>query len=169
MFVTAKSNQLVEIWKYPFVGNEQPPLTHSSFGTAQVNGVAVDQDTDLLYVSVSDPVSTVSVFSVPQLQYLREFIQGSVDLQREPNLALLKHSNGQTWAYVSADTIVYIHNADSGAAISQFVPAKGLETLLADNLYQTIYIPDENDRTGVYAYDPDGTPYEKNNSNNLRR
>ncbi len=34
MFVSAKGNQLVEVWKYPFVGNEQTPITHSTFNSS---------------------------------------------------------------------------------------------------------------------------------------
>ncbi len=168
MFVTAKGNQLVEVWQYPFVNNELAPLTHSSFGAGtRANGVVVDQENDRLYVSLSNPASTVSVFSVPQLEFLWEFIRGSVNLKSEPNITLLKHANGQTWAYVSADNIVYIHDAETGAAISQFNPVKGLETLAADHLHQVIYIPDENDMTGIYAYRPDGSPSERNNTNGL--
>jgi hypothetical protein len=82
MFVTAKGNQLVEVWQYPFVNNELTPLTHSSFGSGtRVNGVVVDQESDRLYVSVSEPASTVSVFSVPQLGFIQEFIAGTVNAQ----------------------------------------------------------------------------------------
>lgn len=168
MFVTAKANKLVEVWQYPFVNNELAPLTHNSFGTgARVNGVVVDQESGRLYVSVSDPASTVSVFSMPQLEFLQEFIQGSVNLKSEPNITLLKRANGQPWAYVSADNIVYIHDAESGAAIGQFNPVKELETLAADHLYQVIYIPDENEMTGIYAYNPDGSQYERNDTNSF--
>ncbi len=30
-----------------------------------------------------------------------------------------------------------------------------------------IYIPDENDRSGIYAYNPDGSPHERNGSHNF--
>jgi myo-inositol-hexaphosphate 3-phosphohydrolase len=166
IFVTAKNNQLVEVWKYPFVDNEESPLKHNSFGSSsQVNGLVVDQENDLLYVSVSKPASTVSVFSVPQLKFKREFIEGSVDLKNEPNITLLKQADGKAWAYVSADNVVYIHDAYTGAKTGQFKPSKGLETLVADNFYQVIYIPDENGRTGVYAYHADGTRYKRNSTN----
>ncbi len=168
MFVTAKANQLVEVWQYPFVNNERPPLQHSSFGSdSQVNGVAMDQETGRLYVSVSEPVSTVSVFSAPQLQFSGEFIAGAVELESEPNLTLLKQANGERWAYVSANDVVYIYHAETGEAIGQFEPARGLETLAADHFYQVIYIPDENDRSGIYAYNPDGSPHERNGSHNF--
>ncbi|MEM7115801.1 MAG: phytase [Chloroflexota bacterium] len=164
MFTTAKASQLVEVWQFPFVGNEQTPLTHGTFGASgtRVNGVVVDQESDLLYVSVADPQSTVSVFSIPDLLFASEFISGTVNLKSEPNIDLLSHSNGELWAYVSADQTLYIYNAETGAAISQFQPDEGLETVLADDLHQIIYVPDEKDQTGVYAYQPDGTPFLNN-------
>jgi hypothetical protein len=168
MFITAKDNQQVEVWQYPFVNNELSPLRHASFGSGtRVNGVAVDQESNRLYVSVSEPASTVSVFSLPELEFMGEFVEGDVNLESEPNITLLKHTSGQTWAYVSADDIVYIHNAETGAQIGQFKPTKGLETLVADDFYQVIYIPDENDKTGIYAYFPHGTPYEGDGANNF--
>ena len=170
MFVTAKDNQLIELWQHPFVGRELPPLQHHSFGTdAQVNGVAVDQERNRLYVSVSAPESTVAVFSLPELAFVNTFINGAVNLQSEPNVTVFKHANGQSWLYVSSQRSVYIHNAVTGAAIGQFEPIKGLETMAADNFYQAIYIPDENDRTGIYAYMPDGTSYEPHGTNNFGR
>ena len=73
MFVTAKSNSLVEVWKYPFEGNELQPLTHTTFNNSTVNGVFIDQETDLLYVSIGEPSSTVSVFSLPDLVFQFNF------------------------------------------------------------------------------------------------
>lgn len=164
MFVTGKgAPQLVEVWQYPFVDRELSPLQHSSFGEdVPVNGVVVDQADDLLYVSVAEPASTVAVFALPSLQFVNAFINGSVNLRGEPNITLLNRENGEKWVYVSADTIVYIRHAGSGAAIGQFRPAEGLETLAADDFYQLILIPDENDRSGIYAYEPEGEPYERN-------
>jgi hypothetical protein len=165
LFVTSKGNQRVEVWRFPFVGNELPALVHPSFGSGtRVNGVAVDQDSDLLYVSVSSPASTVSVFSLPELDFVDEFIEGAVNLHAEPNLALL-HRPGAAWLYVSSRNVVYVHDAASGAALASFRPIAGLETMAADDLDQVIYIPDENDRTGVYAYEPLGAPHERNGTN----
>ena len=167
MFTTAKGNQLVEVWQFPFENNEQTPLTHPSFGPAgtRVNGIVVDQEKELLYVSISRPQSTVSVFALPSLAYSGGFVDGAVDLQDEPNIDLLSHTNGETWAYVSSEQSLYIHNSETGEFLDQFQPEKGLETILADDLQQILYIPDENDRTGIYAYHPDGTPYPKNGRN----
>jgi hypothetical protein len=165
MFVSAKDNELVEVWKYPFEGNELPPLTHSTFNNSQVNGLVIDQESDLLYVSVGEPSSTVSVFSLPELEFQMNFNKQGADYQSEPNLTLLNLPNGDKNIYVSADFPVYIHNATTGEFLDEFMPEKGLETMAADDFYQRIYIPDENGRTGVYVYNPDGTIYTNNGSN----
>lgn len=160
LFVSAKGNQLVEVWQYPFVDHERPPLRHDSFGReTRVNGLAIDQAQRRLYVVVSKPVSTVAVFSIPQLQFSGQFITGAVNLRSEPNISLLNRLPGEPQAYISADDIVYIYDVETGRAIDQFRPAKGLETMAADPFYQLLYIPDENDRSGVYVYNPDGSSY----------
>jgi hypothetical protein len=165
MFVTAKGNQMVEVWKYPFIGNEQTPLTHSTFNNSQVNGIAVDQENNLLYIAIGEPSSTVSVFSLPDLSFQFNFNQAGMNYQSEPNLTILKLTNGDKNIYVSADFTIDVHNAITGSFISQYTPTQGLETMAADNYYQRIYIPDENNRTGVYVYNPDGTAYTINGSN----
>jgi DNA-binding beta-propeller fold protein YncE len=167
MFVSAKGNQLVEVWKYPFVGNEQPPLSHSTFSGSQVNGLAVDQESNRLYVAIGEPSSTVSVFSLPDLNFLFNFNKAGVNLHSEPNLTILKLTNGDKRIYVSADDIVYVHDAVSGDYIDEFTPEAGLETMAADNFYQRIYIPDENGGSGLYVYNPDGTVYLQNGTNHF--
>ena len=159
MLVTAKGNQLVEVWRHPFGENDElDSLTHSSFASdSQVNGIVVDQQADRLYVAVGSPQSTVVAFSLPTLAYVDEFIRGSVDLDSEPNLAFLPSSAGGT-LYVSATNHVYLHNAATGESTGGFPPLQGLETLVADAYHQALYIPDENGGTGVYAYTPDGRP-----------
>jgi hypothetical protein len=47
MFVTAKANQLVEVWRYPFQDQEQPSIS-GVFGSGQVNGIVMDQESALL-------------------------------------------------------------------------------------------------------------------------
>ena len=165
MFVTSKGESLMEVWQYPFTDNELAPVVHETFENSQVNGVIVDQETDLAYVAVAAPSNTVSVFSLPELTFVRNFNKPGVDLRGEPNLALLKLPNGDKRVYVSSETTVYIHDAATGAYLGEFVPEKGLETMAADHFYQAIYIPDENGRSGVYAYDPDGQKFEKGGSN----
>ena len=71
LLVTAKGNQRVEVWRWPFLGAEQPALQHPGFAAgSQVNGIVVDQDQDRVYVSVSRPSSTIVVFALPGLEPL---------------------------------------------------------------------------------------------------
>jgi len=168
LFVTAKGNQRVEVWRFPFTDAEQTPLTHPSFGSdAQVNGIAVDQAEDRLYVAVSQPESTVAVFSLPQRTFLGQLDPGLGDLGSEPNLALLHRPDGARWLYVSADDRVAILDAGSGAGVGRFEPSVGLETMAADEREQLIYIPDENGRSGVFAVDPTGRPYQRSGALHL--
>jgi hypothetical protein len=167
MFVTAKGNHLVEVWKYPFAGNEQTPLTHSTFNNSQVNGIAIDQQENLLYIAVGEPSSTVSVFSLPALSFQFNFNQNGKNYHSEPNLALLILPNGDKNIYVSADFTVDIHNATTGNFLNDFTPERGLETIAPDTFYERLYIPDENNRTGVYVYNPNGTLHDQNGSNNF--
>ncbi len=165
MFVTAKDNSLVEIWRYPFEGNELSALTHPSFGTANVNGVSVDQANDRLYVSVGDPENTVSVFTLPDLVFAFEFGKPGAGYGIEPNLAHVKLTGGGLRMLVSSADSVYVHDAVDGGYIDEWMPAVGLETMAADSFYQAIYIPDENGGTGVYAYEIDGSSFERQGTN----
>lgn len=165
MFVTAKDNSLLEVWEYPFKNNAKPPLNHPTFSNSNVNGIVVDQETDRMYIAISEPSSTVSVFSLPDLTFVMNFNKWWADYQGEPNIALLKLTTGEKRVYVSADDVVYIHDAATGKYLDQFKPAKGLETMAGDHFYQRLYIPDEDDRTGVYVYHPDGKPYYQNGTN----
>lgn len=168
MFVTAKANQLVEVWRYPFIDNELSPLQHSSFGSdTRVNGVVMDQENDLLYVSISDPASTVSVFAYPGAEYVREFIEGSQNLGSEPSLTLFRHINGETWLLVTANNIVYVYNVETGEFLNEFEPVTDIETVIADEFFQVIYLPDESDHQGIYAYNSDWTPYLRAGTNNF--
>lgn len=133
MFVTAKGNSRVEVWQFPFVDNERSPIIHPTFGTSHVNGVVVDQQSNLLYISVGKPASTVSVFSIPDLKFVINFNKGGANFHGEPNLTLLKLRNGDKRIYVSADDIVFIHDAVTGAFLNEFTPTKGLETMAADD------------------------------------
>lgn len=160
MFVTAKASQLVEVWQYPFVDNEMQPLRHSSFGSGtRVNGVVFDQERDELYVVTSAPVSTVSVFSYPGGEFKREIIKGDHDLRSEPNIDIYFRSNGERRIYVTADNIVYVYNGETGQELFDFEPSTSIETVIADEYYQRLYIPDEKTRKGVFVFNPDGTPY----------
>jgi hypothetical protein len=160
LFVTAKGNDLVEVWQFPFQGNERRPLSF----TANVNGVDVDQKTDLLYVTDS----IVSVFSLPSLQPQGTFGSGIIGLG-ENNIDLLEHTNGQTWIYVSEDHRIHRFEAASRTHLGLFAPTvSSIETLLADAYYQMILVPEEQGpggSPGIYAYHPDGTPFLKDGTN----
>lgn len=162
LFVTAKDNSLVEVWKYPFRGRGEAPLKHATFSNSNVNGVAIDREANLMYITVGEPSGTVSVFSLPDMDFVMNFNRWFSDFGGEPNITLLKLPNGEKRVYVSADDVVYIHDAATGEYLDKFKPVKGLETLAADHYYQRLYIPDEKKRTGVYVYHPDGSPYHQN-------
>jgi hypothetical protein len=148
------------VWQFPFQDNERTPLTFP----ANVNGVAVDQDTDLLYVT--DRI--VSVFSLPSLQPQGTFGSGIIGIG-ENNIDILKHTNGQTWIYVSEDHRMHRFDAALRTQLGSFAPTvSSIETLLADDYYQMILVPEEQGpggNPGVYAYHPDGTPFLKNGTN----
>lgn len=160
MFVTGKSNDMVEVWRYPFENNELAPIAFP----ANVNGVAVDQETDLLYVS--DRI--VSIFALPGLRPRGDFGQGIIGIG-ENNLDILKQSNGQTVIYVSDDHNVHRFDAATWSHLGSFAPpVSSIETVLADDFYQRILVPEEQGpqgNPGVYAYAPDGALFEINGTN----
>jgi hypothetical protein len=167
MFVSSKGQPLVEVWRYPFdsASSERAPLRHSCLSATDrsaTNGLVVDQESDLLYVASSFSPN-VCVFSLPDLTRVRTITSGST-YGREPNLALLTRRNGSKRLYVSDDSVVHVHRARSGRKVSDFVPKKGLETMWGDSARHVLYIPDENGRSGVYAYRPNGTPYVQDGS-----
>jgi len=165
LFVTAKGNQLVEVWRYPFVGSELAPLVYEGFASdSKVNGIVIDPERDRLYIAVSAPASTLPVFGLPDLEPLNEFIDGDVSLRGEPNLALSRRSGAPATLFVSADTKIYVHDAEDGAPLHDFALAHDAEAMVMDDFHEVLYVPDENTRTGVYAYAPDGSPYERNGS-----
>jgi len=49
LFVTAKDNSLLEVWKYPFQGKGETPLRHPTFSNSNVNGIIIDRG-----ISVTD-------------------------------------------------------------------------------------------------------------------
>lgn len=156
MFVSSKNVELVEVWKYPFRSptDSLPSLRHPCLSNGS-NGVLVDQDRDVLYVTVRFEPS-VCVFDLPSLAFRQEITTAGTSGNSEPNLGLLELPTGQRHLYVSYDDVVYIHDAVTGAELGRFNPERGLEELVGDAFNQAVYIPDENDKTGIYVYDPVG-------------
>ncbi len=163
LFVTAKDNNLLEVWKFPFQNSELSSIAFSS----TVNGVAVDQESDLLYVTEAGSRKVI-VLSLPGLERRAEFGQGKLG-EGETNLDILKQPNGQTLVYVTDDHNVHRFDASSGAHLGVFSPlVSSIETVLADDFYQIILVPEEQGsqgRPGVYAFNPDGTPFERKGTN----
>lgn len=167
VFVSAKGNSLVEVWKYPFTDNEQEALQIEEFGTSNVNGVVIDQEKDLLYITVGDEVSSAFVFELPSLELKSQFVNASRELHGEPNCGLLKRPDGQTLVYVTSDNAISIHDAATGEQLDIVDQPTDVETVYADPYYQIVYVPDENDRTGVNVYTPDLKPYMKDGTNHF--
>ena len=167
IFVSAKDNQTVEVWKYPFKDNEQTPMKRPEWSNGAVNGIAVDQDNDLLYVTVGEEPSSAFVYSLPGLEKKMQFVNRSRDLFGEPNVCLLKRPGKGTLAYVTSDRQISIHKTATGEQIDLFDSPTDVETVYGDQYYQCVYVPDENDRTGVNVYTPELKPFRKNDSNHF--
>jgi hypothetical protein len=169
MFISGKKNSLVEVWQYPFSGNERPFLQHDTFGSSQVNGVAVDQETDQLYVSVAHPANTVAVFSLPTLQFERSFVDNQISLGKEPGIGLYHQDRADTLAYVTSDAgqTVNVYKAEAGEQTNVVGLDHELEMVLADEYHDIIYIPDETGQRGILTYDPDLAPLFRNGQNSF--
>ena len=154
MIDTSKGNESIEVYKYPFTSE----LATISCGQAS-NGIWVDQDRDILYITERNS-SHVCAFDLPTLTSNEDlsFTTTATGKNSEPNLTILVLPDGGRRIYVSYDDMVLYHDAETGSSLGEFAPSKGLETMYGDDYYQVLYIPDENGRSGVYLYDPDGNP-----------
>ncbi len=164
LFVSAKENQTVEVWKI-HSQEEQKPMRRPEWKNGSVNGIAIDQDNDLLYVAVGKEPSSAFVYSLPELELKMQFINKSRDLLSEPNVGLLKRPGKSTLAYVTSDRQISIHEAATGEQIKLFDSPTDVETVYGDEYYQCLYVPDENDRTGVNVYTPELQPFKQNGTN----
>ena len=167
VFVTAKENQTIEVWKYPFQGNELQPMRRPEWKNGSVNGVAIDQDKDLLYVTVGKEPSSAFVYSLPGLERKMRFVNRSRDLFSEPNIGLLKRPENSALAYITSDRQISIHEVATGKQVNLFDSPTDVETIYGDEHYQCVYVPDENDRTGVKVYGPDLKPFMQNGTNHF--
>lgn len=154
MIVTSKGNDSIEVYRYPFTSE----LTTIACGAA-TNGVWVDQARDVLYITERES-SNICAFDLPSLERndSLSFSTAATEGTFEPNLTLLVLPDGHRRIYVSYDTRVFYHDAETGKGLGEFTPSEGLETMYGDDYYQVLYIPDENNRSGIYIYDPDGNP-----------
>lgn len=161
LLATAKGNGRVEVWGWPFEGPERAALQDPHFTGSSVNGIAVDAVLGRAYVSVARPSSSIVAFALPGLEPLGALVSGSIDLRSEPNLALLTLSDGSRRLYASADDHVYALDPADGSVLGSFATTHAIENLVADDLAQALYLPDETRRGGVFAYRPDGQPFER--------
>jgi len=161
LFVSAKDNNLVEVWKYPFRDNEQPPLKPDM----PVNAVAVDQVRAELYVMGG---GHVKVFGLPGLAFRRGY--GDIGAG-ETNGDILHLKDGQTRLYVSSDHAVHVFDAVTGEKLGFTItpPVTSIETIVCDDFHQSVHVPEEEGAggigTGVHVYHPDGSPYDNGSGN----
>jgi hypothetical protein len=142
-------------------------MRESDWKNGSVNGLALDQENDLLYVIVGKAPSSAFVYSLPKLQKKMQFVNKSRELFNEPNVCLLKRPNKSTLAYVTSDRQISVHEATSGKQVSIFDSPTDVETIYGDQHYQCLYVPDENDMTGVNVYTPELKPFKKNGTNHF--
>lgn len=168
MFVSAKSNKRVEVWKYPFKGNERSSIKLD--GTT--NGVAVDQENNELFVTDSENREVV-VYSLPDREEIRRFGKGIIGIG-ENNIDVYNWKKDgwkdTTWVYVTSNEAIYVFDAETGELKEEFEPSTdSIETILVDSYHKVIYVPEEDggtsEKPGVYAYEPDGSKYRNNGEN----
>ncbi|MFC1637803.1 YncE family protein [Patescibacteria group bacterium] len=172
LFVTAKGNERVEVWKYPFKGNER-----SSIGVdGRPNGVAVDQKNNELFVT--DSINReVIVYSLPDREELRRFGSGIIG-EGENSIDIYhwkRRGRDQVWAYVTDDENVYAFDAEAGDLEETFdnLSNRSIETIMVDSYHKAIYVPEEDGgdarKPGVFAYKPDGRKYNYKGKNYFGR
>jgi len=167
LFVSAKKNELIEIWKFPFTDNELSPLKVPE----KINGLGIDHEKNWLLVGNLGK-NRVDIYSLPGYKLLKSIGQGILK-SGEINMDVLTKNNGEKIAYVSESHAVKGFNLDTGELVSTIIPAvDGIEEVLADSYHNVIYVPEEEGvdsnlypRGAVLAYNPDGTPHMRNKTN----
>lgn len=167
LLVSAKGNDLVEVWQFPFRGKELSPLKRNSLP----NGLGIDQDRNLLLIGDADK-QKVDVHQLPDLNRLSSFGEKELD-SGETNVDVLTLRDGTKQVYVTETNGIDVFDLDNGTFIRSFSPnVESIEEVLADSFHQIIYVPEENGVTSkkypggaITAYHPDGRPYMKNGSN----
>jgi WD40 repeat protein len=170
MFVTAKDTDTVEVWKYPFTNSDELKPIVPETGP---NSVLVDQEDDLLFIGESGG-NQISVYSIPELKRIKVIGKGDFSNDGEVGLALLKLDNGKKRIYATDDFTVIGFDVNTGEKLLTITPpTESLETVLADDYYQLIHVPDEQGGesdvggTGVHVYDPDGNAIVINGVDNV--
>lgn len=166
LLVSAKGNDLVEVWKYPFLGTELPPLRLAP----TPNGLDVDQDRDMLIVGDSQE-RIIRVYSLPDQAFVRTIGKGEIG-SGETNIDILDRG-GKKWVFVSESHAVKAFDLDTGELLSSFEPqVESIEEILADSFSQTIYVPEEEGITsdvirngGIVAHTPSGSPLPSDGKN----
>lgn len=171
LFATAQDNHLVEVWRHPFERAGEPLVLEAG---VTVNGVAVDPASDRLYVTSGWEGSgrfEVLVFSLPALEPLHRFGLGTLG-EGETNLAILHARDGATLVFASDDHRVHVFREGTGSAtwLRAFAPpVSEIETLMADDRTQLVYVPEERGgegiRPGVHVFDPEGRPHTRAGTN----
>lgn len=163
LFVTSKSSNLVEVWKYPFKNGVFELLKFQN----SANGVSVDQEENILYVGLREPPS-VHALSIPSFKEIGVF--GDNDLgSAETNMDIF-YGEEYNLIYVTDNNNVYVYRTDSFELTDKFSPpVTSIETVLVDSERKIIYVPEEQGANaksvGVYAYNVDGTLYNKEGRN----
>jgi len=159
LFVTAKDNDVVEVWPFPFT-SERSAISPG----AQPNNATVDQLARRLYLSLAN-TSRVDAYNLPGLTRFGSFDVGG-NTGGEPGLGSLRRPSGAMWSLVG-DGSGNVRMFDTGTGAIQPPIRVGFENeaVEGDDYHQVIYVPDEGGQTGVYAFNPDGTPYRRGGTN----
>ncbi len=166
LLVSGKSNDTIEIWQYPFRGNQQ-----SAFETKSLpNGLEIDQTEDWLLVGFPDE-EKITVYKLPGLVKIMSIGEGKFD-SGETNMDILTKPSGEKIVYATEKNLVRGFNLKSGQAVLTFSPqVESIEEILADDYHQALYIPEEegikskiHSGGAVLAYHPDGRPYPDGNN-----
>lgn len=169
LLVSGKGNDLVEVWKYPFKGNEKDPLLRSSLP----NGLSIDQERDWLIVGDSEK-KEAAIYSLPGLRHIKDIGRGKLG-DGETNGDVFTRSDGSATIYVTENHRVHGFDAESGREIVSFAPkVESIEEVLVDDRYGIVYVSDEKGGESkmhpggaVTAYAPDGKSFTKNGTNVL--
>jgi myo-inositol-hexaphosphate 3-phosphohydrolase len=153
IFITTKDSHLVEVFN---VVTGAFVATIPGFGIA--NNCAVHGD--LLLTTDRGADDNVKVHHIPDFALLRTFGEG---MGEPEGIDVLHTPEGETLIYVtdSSDASVHVYDLATGALVRSFSTGfgAGIEPILADDLYQRIYVArgEKESTRGVGLFDPDGT------------